>query len=377
MTSSSAAPFPTGYQPDTQAIDRRFTAGLNQLRSRTDRLMAWLMVAQWLAMIIVALIISPQTWEGRTASTHAHVWAAVFLGGAVCLYPAWLGWRRPGHAATRHVMAVGQMLVSAILIHLTGGRIETHFHVFGSLALLALYRDPRVFVTAAVVVYVDHVVRGIFWPESVYGVLTATVWRSLEHAGWVLFEVTFLTVAVRAGLREMKELVARQIGLERFNTEKVQEVKERTQELASSEEHFRTFFRDSPIGLYRVSPDGSFLMVNPRPADDPRGCLAGRSSIPARTANGEPVFDSGRTQFLSQLSRRPRTSSVATLSGAGAARTQLQIRESARAFRNGAHDVAHNDGTIEDLTEHRQLEERFRAGPESPGDRPARRGRRA
>ena len=36
------------------------------------------------------------------------------------------------------------MLMSALLIHLTGGRIETHFHVFGSLAILAFYRDWRV-----------------------------------------------------------------------------------------------------------------------------------------------------------------------------------------------------------------------------------------
>ena len=33
--------------------------------------------------------------------------------------------------------------VSALLIHLSGGRIETHFHIFGSLAFLAFYRDCR------------------------------------------------------------------------------------------------------------------------------------------------------------------------------------------------------------------------------------------
>ena len=49
-------------------------------------------------------------------------------------------------------IAVGQTLTSALLIHLTGGRIETHFHVFGSLAFLAFYRDWRVLVTASAVV---------------------------------------------------------------------------------------------------------------------------------------------------------------------------------------------------------------------------------
>ena len=75
------------------------------------------------------------------------------------------------------------MLMGALLIHLTGGRIETHFHVFGSLAFLAFYRDWRVLVPATVVVALDHLLRGIFWPQSVYGVLVASEWRWLEHAG--------------------------------------------------------------------------------------------------------------------------------------------------------------------------------------------------
>ena len=87
------------------------------------------------------------------------------------------------------------MLMGALLIHLTGGRIETHFHVFGSLAFLAFYRDWRVLVPATVVVALDHMLRGIFWPQSVYGVLVASQWRWLEHAAWVIFEDVFLVVA--------------------------------------------------------------------------------------------------------------------------------------------------------------------------------------
>lgn len=34
--------------------------------------------------------------------------------------------------------------MSSLLIHHTGGRIETHFRVFGSLAFPAFYRDRRV-----------------------------------------------------------------------------------------------------------------------------------------------------------------------------------------------------------------------------------------
>lgn len=357
MIATSAPPFPPGHLPDNEAIDRRFTSALTQLRSRTDIFIAKILVVQWLAMIGLALVVSPQTWQGRTATLHAHVWAAIFLGGAISLYPAWLGWKRPGQTATRHIMAVGQMLVSALLIHLTGGRIETHFHVFASLALLALYRDARVFITATIVVYIDHLARGIFWPESVYGVLSATVWRSLEHAGWVLFEVSFLTLSVRVGLSEMRELVARQIGLEEINREKVQEVRDRTVELASSEEQFRAFFRDSPIGLYRVTPAGEFLMTNPALLtilgfDSREELQAAIDSAP------QSVVDADRRQFLAQLAA---TNEILHRDAAWRRRdgSPLQVRESARAFRDGAGRIMRVDGSIEDITQHRQLEERY------------------
>src|SRR5205085_9280877 len=123
---------------------------------------------------------------------HLHVWAAVFLGGAINLFPIFLALRWPGATVTRHSIAIGQMLTSALLIHLTGGRIETHFHVFGSLALLAFYRDWRVFIPATVVGALDHLLRGHFWPQSVCGVLAGSPRPSGAHAWWVLFGDAFL-----------------------------------------------------------------------------------------------------------------------------------------------------------------------------------------
>src|SRR6185436_12567212 len=95
---------------------------------RTDRWFAWLMIVQWLFGILLAVVYSPYGWAGRARSVHEHVYAAVFLGGAIASLPVLLALVRPGDALTRHVIAVGQVLYSALLIHLTGGRIETHFH---------------------------------------------------------------------------------------------------------------------------------------------------------------------------------------------------------------------------------------------------------
>jgi two-component system sensor histidine kinase/response regulator len=204
--------------PDAATASRAsqlFVEAQQDIYRRTDRLFAGLMAFQWIMGIVFALWVSPLAWDGPISRTHLHVWAAVIVGGIISLFPALLGLFRPGQPSTRYVIAVAQMLMGALLIHLTGGRIETHFHVFGSLAFLAFYRDWRVLIPATVVVALDHFLRGIFWPQSVYGVVVASQWRWLEHAAWVLFEDVFLLVACWRSITEMKQTADRTAALER------------------------------------------------------------------------------------------------------------------------------------------------------------------
>lgn len=203
---------------------------------RTDRLFAGLMLFQWFAAIFIALVISPKTWSGQSSQIHLHVWIAVFLGGAITSFPVILALWRSGRASTRHIIAIGQMLMSALLIHLTGGRIETHFHVFGSLAFLAFYRDWKVLISASVVVALDHFLRGLYWPQSVYGILATDPWRWLEHTGWVVFEDIFLIVAGQQSLRDMRMVAQRQAELEITQDQIENTVKQRTTELKTQSE---------------------------------------------------------------------------------------------------------------------------------------------
>src|SRR6266446_54885 len=202
-----------------------------KINQQTSHLFAYLMIVQWVGGVVAALVITPRTWIGTTSTVHLHVWAAIFLGAMISSLPVFLAFTRPCQTSTRHIIAVAQMLTSGLLIHITGGRIETHFHVFGSLAFLAFYRDWRLFVSATVVVGLDHLVRGIFWPQSVYGVLSATPWRSVEHAAWVLFEDIVLILACRRGLQEMHDIASHRAQLEDTNQLIEAKVGERTQEL--------------------------------------------------------------------------------------------------------------------------------------------------
>ena len=192
----------------------------NQIYAQTSHLFTILMTAQWLAGIVAALWISPRAWSGSASHIHVHVWLAIFLGGAITSLPVFLTIFRPEDVFTRHTVAVCQMLMSALLIHLSGGRIETHFHVFGSLAFLAFYRDWRVLIPATMVVAADHALRGIYFPQSVFGILTVSPWRWVEHAGWVAFEDVILVKMCLQSVREMWEIARRQASIEAISRAK-------------------------------------------------------------------------------------------------------------------------------------------------------------
>jgi hypothetical protein len=181
---------------------------------RLDRAFVWLMAGQWAFAILVAVLFSPYAWAGKARAVHFHVYLAVLLGGALTVFPSALALLAPGRVVTRHVIAANQMLWSALLIHLSGGRIETHFHVFGSLAFLSFYLDWTVLLTATVVVAGDHLLRQIVWPESVYGVLNPEWWRFLEHAFWVLFENAILVLACLTGVQDLRRAARQQAEVE-------------------------------------------------------------------------------------------------------------------------------------------------------------------
>jgi len=219
--------------PDSIAVraEQLFQEDLRSVFVRRDRVFAWLMAAQWVFGVALALIYSPYAWAGKVHTTHVHVYYAVFVGAALSGPAILLALVRPGWVVTRHAVAVAQMLWSALLIHLTGGRIETHFHVFGSLAFLAFYRDWRVLVTATLVVAGDHFARGLMWPESVYGITNPEWWRFFEHAFWVAFENVVLIMGIVVSHREMATLAVRQAQLEALNTSIETKVADRTREL--------------------------------------------------------------------------------------------------------------------------------------------------
>jgi methyl-accepting chemotaxis protein len=182
--------------------------------AKVDRGMAWLLTAQTALGLLLALLWSPRAWRGTSVAPHTHVLAAILIGGASTAALWWLSRTRAGEALTRHVAAIATAAMSGLFIHLMGGRIEAHFGVFVTLAFLAAYRDWRVMLTGMTVAAVDHLGRGLFLPQSVFGRDTVDLLRVVEHAGYVVIEVAVLIVICRMAYAEMLQAAERSVQAE-------------------------------------------------------------------------------------------------------------------------------------------------------------------
>ena len=236
----------------------------------TDLLLAGLLAFEFVIGIVTAVLVSPYAWAGRDQQLHPHVLTSVVLGGVIVSFPIWLSQQYRGVAFTRHIIAIAQMLMCGLLIHLTGGRIETHFLVFGSLAFLMIYRDWHVLVTASLVTALDHFVRGYFWPLSIFGVEVQSSTRWLEHTGWVVFEDIFLIFACLQSLRETNSIAERQSQLELTNEIVEREVRLRTEEilrnqmsLKDREHRLRAILEGAADAIVTINEDGVIETANP------------------------------------------------------------------------------------------------------------------
>jgi PAS domain S-box-containing protein len=250
--------------PKTQ-LDSRKAAILAEdqrhIFERTDRLFAVLMLFQWVGAILAALWVPLHASPGT--ESYIQVWTAIFEGGVITLLPLTLVFALPGRAVTRHVIAAEQMLMSRLLIDLTGGRTETQFHILAALAFLSFYRDWRVLVTASIVTSIDYFLGGVLRTQAMYGVLAVEPWRWAEHTGWVLFTDVVLFMLIFQSRQEMAAIAARQADLEEENERITREVSQRKVELQNSEETFRSLSGASPVGIF-LDGLGSCIYANKR-----------------------------------------------------------------------------------------------------------------
>ncbi len=91
----------------------------------------------------------------------------------------------PKLTAISHGMAM--MFFSGLLIHLSKGMIESHFHIFVSLAVMIVFANPFVILAAAGTIAVHHVAFYFLLPKSVFN-YQASFTILAAHAGFVVLQ---------------------------------------------------------------------------------------------------------------------------------------------------------------------------------------------
>ncbi|MEA2422611.1 MAG: hypothetical protein QOF55_1710, partial [Thermoleophilaceae bacterium] len=207
----------------------------------------------------------PEVWQRRH---HTMVWLVwLHMGGLMIFglargYPLWhmcvdtlpigafaaaAGMHRRSHRFRACMVSLGLLSSSAVLVHLSGGATEAHFHFFVMVTVLATYEEWFPYLLAILFVLVHHGVMGAIAPTSVYDHASAVSdpWK------WAGIHALFI-----AALCTVNVITWRMNELSRAEKETAHD---RT---LRSEARFRSAFEDAPIGMALIELDGRFARVN-------------------------------------------------------------------------------------------------------------------
>jgi signal transduction histidine kinase len=110
-------------------------------------------------------------------------------GATIAAFASLAAWERLGRTLRAVLASCGLITASAVLVHLSGGYIELHFHFFAMLPIIALYQEWTPFLLAIGYVALHHGLMGTLAPVSVYNhpAAWAHPWRwGIIHAVFVL-----------------------------------------------------------------------------------------------------------------------------------------------------------------------------------------------
>lgn len=145
---------------------------------------------------------------------------------ALAVVGPWLAGRalpNPRHVSV--VYGVTAMYAGALLVHFGRGlwTIEMHFYFFVALALLAVFANPLVILTAAVTVAVHHAVGWLVAPTSVFN-YDAPLSSVVVHATFVVLESTAACFVARSFFDNV-------IGLEKIVAERTRALDQKTRDI--------------------------------------------------------------------------------------------------------------------------------------------------
>jgi len=165
---------------------------------------------------------------------------AILIGLPAMAFPLWMMSTAPNAALTKHTSALAAMIFSCLHIHQLNGLIEVHFEIFILMAILIIFRDWKVFVTAVLLIAVHHL--------SFY-------FMQVNGSGVYIFDLDrlmFTTVIIHAAYAIVEAVIAGFIAKTLFDDSRVGEELSKVTETLTADENsldltVRTNALNSPI----------------------------------------------------------------------------------------------------------------------------------
>jgi len=133
-------------------------------------------------------------------------------------------------------------------------------------------------------------------------------------------------------------------------------------QLRESEERFRGIFENATIGLYRTTPDGRILLANPALIR-----MLGYDSfddLASRDLENYGYAPSNLREVYKSAMERDGMVRAFEISWQKKDGTTVHVRESAYAFRDQSGSILYYEGTVEDITEQKEIEKNLVEGAE-------------
>jgi diguanylate cyclase (GGDEF)-like protein/PAS domain S-box-containing protein len=157
-------------------------------------------------------------------SRHQTLLHSLLEAGLVANFPLAAEVLRHHRRVSTVIASLGLLTCSAVLVHLSGGLIEAHFHYFVMVGVVTLYQDWLPFVLAVAYVVLQHGLAGVIAPASVFNHEAAIerpwLWAAIHGlsigamsfaavASWKFSEVLWKATADREAKLTEAQAVAR------------------------------------------------------------------------------------------------------------------------------------------------------------------------
>lgn len=200
-------------------------------------------------------------------------------------------------------------------------------------------------------------VREILEPQGIKSLIAVPMYHHDKLLGFIGFdavnEIKYWSDTERELLRFMAEL---------FTNARVRVQYE--EKIRQSEERFKSIYENTTIGLYRTTPEGKILMVNPALVK----MLGYESEEEVLNINlsESGVFESEREKFINEINKAGLIFGFETIWSKKDG-SKIFVRESSRAFYNNEGKIEFFIGSVEDVTQRHlaenallESEEKFR-----------------